>query len=246
MANTLSELFRRIMHSRLASASMIGSILFVVAGTIAFASIPDSVGVIHGCFKTQSGQLRVIDAATAQCSPSETAISWNQIGPQGPQGPAGPQGPPGQSQGRAAYSIVNGVCGSGGGGTQMFTNGGISGTFNAPALAPGHTGCGSASFQMSLSWGFQNLTGPGLPVAIGSGTALCDPCTVAGLTGRVNFALTVVGLASVDTSGVPNGTNGLGGTWTIVGATGGLAGLTGQGTYSASLSTPFVFIGTVT
>ena len=93
---TLSRLVRRITHSRLASASMISSVLLVVAGTVAFASIPDSPtgsgGVISGCFKTQNGQLRVIDPATEQCLPSETAISWNQVGPTGPQGPQGIQG----------------------------------------------------------------------------------------------------------------------------------------------------------
>ena len=48
-------------------------------------------GVINGCYKSQNGQLRVSDT----CLPSETAISWNQIGPQGPQGPQGAQGEPG-------------------------------------------------------------------------------------------------------------------------------------------------------
>lgn len=234
-------MLQKLARSRLASASLISSVLLIVAGMVAFASIPDSAGVIHGCIKTQSGQLRVIDTATEQCLPSETAISWNQVGLQGPQGPAGSQGPPGQSQGTAAYSVVVGVCGASPP-TNLNINGGISGTINAPV----GTTCGGSGFQMSLSWGFQNLTGPGGPVAIGSGTALCDPCTVAGRTGTVNFALTVVGLASVDASGVPTGINGLGGKWTIVGATGGLAGLTGQGTYSASASTPFAFIGTVT
>jgi len=48
-------------------------------------------GVINGCYKSQNGQLRVSDT----CLPSETAISWNQIGPQGIQGPQGAQGEPG-------------------------------------------------------------------------------------------------------------------------------------------------------
>lgn len=63
---------------------------------IAYAAIPDSNGVIHGCYKTSNGSLRVIDSPAVQCDPrNETAISWNQTGPQGPQGPAGPQGPQG-------------------------------------------------------------------------------------------------------------------------------------------------------
>jgi hypothetical protein len=57
-----------------------------LVGGIAYAVIPDSSGVIHGCFKTASGALRVIDPSTTSCLPSETAISWNQVGPPGPPG----------------------------------------------------------------------------------------------------------------------------------------------------------------
>jgi hypothetical protein len=49
-------------------------------------------GVINGCYKSQNGQLRLIDPATDHCLPSETAISWSQTGPQGPPGPPGPKG----------------------------------------------------------------------------------------------------------------------------------------------------------
>ncbi len=54
-------------------------------------------GVIQGCYKSQNGQLRVIDPATQVCLPSETLISWSQTGPVGPQGPIGPQGPQGDT-----------------------------------------------------------------------------------------------------------------------------------------------------
>jgi hypothetical protein len=52
-------------------------------------------GVISGCYKTQNGQLRLIDPPTDSCHPSETAISWSQTGPQGPKGDKGDPGPPG-------------------------------------------------------------------------------------------------------------------------------------------------------
>jgi hypothetical protein len=48
-------------------------------------------GIITACMKLVNGQLRIVNAA-AQCLPSETAISWNVVGPQGPQGPQGPSG----------------------------------------------------------------------------------------------------------------------------------------------------------
>jgi hypothetical protein len=60
-----------------------------LAGGIAYAAIPDPTGMIHGCFKTVGGQLRVIDTSTTNCLPSETAISWNQVGAQGTPGVSG-------------------------------------------------------------------------------------------------------------------------------------------------------------
>ena len=68
------------------------------AAYAASASIPDSSGVIHGCFKpTSNGSLSplgVIDTALpgGMCPKGQTALSWNQTGPQGPAGPVGPTG----------------------------------------------------------------------------------------------------------------------------------------------------------
>lgn len=78
---------------------------------IAYAVIPDSNGVIHGCYKTSNGSLRVIDSPAVQCDPrNETAISWSQTGPQGPQGEPGPQGPQGpigpQGPGGTAVRLI--------------------------------------------------------------------------------------------------------------------------------------------
>ena len=68
------------------------------AAYAASASIPDSAGVIHGCYKpTDNGSvsmLGVVDTALpgGTCPKGQTALSWNQAGPQGPAGPAGPMG----------------------------------------------------------------------------------------------------------------------------------------------------------
>lgn len=48
--------------------------------------------VIHGCVKTVSGDLRVVDASTTSCLASETAISWNQTGQPGVPGAKGDPG----------------------------------------------------------------------------------------------------------------------------------------------------------
>src|SRR5215470_2603175 len=67
----------------------------VAAAGITFATIPDPVGIIHGCFNKSGGNLRVIDNSVTSCGSNETAINWNQSGPMGPQGPVGPAGPQG-------------------------------------------------------------------------------------------------------------------------------------------------------
>jgi len=82
----------------------------VLAATIAMAAfglatavqaaIPDTQGVIHGCYQNDNGNLRVVDPASskkdqASCKNNETALNWNQKGPTGAAGPAGAQGPAG-------------------------------------------------------------------------------------------------------------------------------------------------------
>lgn len=57
-------------------------VALVIVGGTALAQIPDSDGVIHGCY-ARNGALRVIDASSQACKRGETAISWNQAGPQG-------------------------------------------------------------------------------------------------------------------------------------------------------------------
>jgi len=108
---------KRVVAAVAAAAALAG------AG-VAYATIPDSNGVIHACYAKPSGNtvppgtLRVIDTGLGQsCGLNETALSWNQqgvrgaTGPQGPkgatgtqgsqgvQGPAGPSGPSGTSHG---------------------------------------------------------------------------------------------------------------------------------------------------
>jgi hypothetical protein len=80
-------------------------------GINVWATIPDAGGVIHGCYKPENGQLRIVEGDAA-CGPSETAIQWNATGiqgPQGPQGPIGPQGPqgaPGDDSTRTAGGLI--------------------------------------------------------------------------------------------------------------------------------------------
>src|SRR5712691_4074663 len=76
------------------------AILALAAG-VAYATIPDSGGVIHGCYSKTSGALRVIDTGLGQtCNGTENPLNWSQTGPTGPQGntgATGPQGPQGNT-----------------------------------------------------------------------------------------------------------------------------------------------------
>ena len=91
MVDVLARL-RRLLSRRFGSGVAGGGVLVLLGASVAVASIPDSSGVIHGCYKTANGQLRIIDTASDSCRPSETAISWNQTGAQGPPGQPGPAG----------------------------------------------------------------------------------------------------------------------------------------------------------
>jgi hypothetical protein len=82
----------KLIRPALVALAIAGALL--VVGGIAYATIPDASGVIHACYKTNQGTLRVIDTAKAEsCSKSEVALDWSQTGPQGSQGPQGPTGP---------------------------------------------------------------------------------------------------------------------------------------------------------
>jgi hypothetical protein len=68
----------------------LAAVAALVSGGAVWATIPDSSGVIHACYKTSNGALRVIDTGLGgTCAASETALQWNQTGPPGPAGPAG-------------------------------------------------------------------------------------------------------------------------------------------------------------
>jgi hypothetical protein len=70
------------------TAPCAGVLALALGAAIAVGAIPDSGGVIHGCYQKRSGRLRVIDPATGQlCTRHESELSWNQRGPQGNPGP---------------------------------------------------------------------------------------------------------------------------------------------------------------
>lgn len=74
-------------------ALLIGTILALLFLTSEVSHAEDNV--IHGCYKKNNGQLRVV-GNPSECNPSEIPISWSIVGPQGPQGEEGPEGPQGE------------------------------------------------------------------------------------------------------------------------------------------------------
>jgi len=101
MGKTVDEPKKRrgLRSSRRVAAVGAGSVMALgLLGTgVAFADgaqvtgpIPSADGVIHACY-SNSGLVR-LEPAEYVCHKKQTAISWNQTGPQGPQGPRGPQG----------------------------------------------------------------------------------------------------------------------------------------------------------
>jgi hypothetical protein len=93
---------RGLRSSRRVAAVGAGSVLALgLLGTgVAFADgahvtgpIPSADGVIHACY-SHSGLVR-LEPAEYVCHKKQTAISWNQTGPQGSQGATGATGPQG-------------------------------------------------------------------------------------------------------------------------------------------------------
>jgi hypothetical protein len=90
---------------RLIITAAVAVAVAISGGAIAYASIPDSAGVIHGCYTVKGGALRVIDTAKGQtCTTGQHSLNWNQKGPQGPAGPPGPAGVSGYAVARCTVA----------------------------------------------------------------------------------------------------------------------------------------------
>jgi hypothetical protein len=88
-----------------ATAAIVGLLL---AAGVAEATIPDSGGAIHACYKSANGDLRLVDpSAGGSCNTNEKSISWTQSAPQGVQGDQGPAGVQGSAgpQGAAGLTV---------------------------------------------------------------------------------------------------------------------------------------------
>ena len=141
-------------------AALIGCV--VIAGGLAFATIPDGGGVIHGCYSKSGGSLRVIDASVTNCGKSETSLNWGVTGPQGPQGIQGPAGAQG-AQGPAGAQGPQGVQGPQG-------PSGVSHAYEATGNVVSLSGSPTAVVSLSLPAGSYLVSGKTNPSS-GVGTA---------------------------------------------------------------------------
>jgi hypothetical protein len=138
-------------------------VVVAIAGGVTYA-VADigGGGVINGCYKSQNGQLRLIDPATDSCHPSETAISWNQTGPQGPQGPTGPAGPQGPTgpQGPAGPAGPQGPQGATGPAGPQGPAGPGTKTISGIVRADGSTASGTGFTSSRVGVGDYRVTFP--------------------------------------------------------------------------------------
>jgi hypothetical protein len=97
--------------SRKAFVVLIGALAALMVGVgFAVASIPDSSGVFHACYKKHNGQLRLVES-TSSCRPSEKATSWSLTGPPGPPGTPGSSFLAGSSGGQLSTGNNGSGCG---------------------------------------------------------------------------------------------------------------------------------------
>ncbi len=88
---------RRWLGSHLKLVLLTGIVALGVPAALAFATVPDSNGVIHTCYEVSAASglpkapgpnWRVIDPSAQSCDPgTEKPLSVNQQGPAGPPGP---------------------------------------------------------------------------------------------------------------------------------------------------------------
>jgi hypothetical protein len=119
------------------AVTLIALAAVLVGAKIAVATIPATDGTVHGCVKSNKGQLYVIDPSAGQTCGKDTALDWNKTGSAGPKGIDGPKGFTG-NQG------TSGISGFEQEHTQFTTDGSGNGT--------GTTDCSSG--KVALAGGF--------------------------------------------------------------------------------------------
>jgi len=159
MANVFLKILPSGRRARIALAATAGAFLLAGIGAAAYAALQDGKGVIHACVDGK-GATRIIDVSVDACRKGETAISWNQTGPQGP---AGANGTPG-AQGAPGLQGAPGPAGAAG-----------------PAGAGGPPGAQGVQGPQGAT-GPQGPAGPSGASCNGGGSGAANKVTVGGIT----------------------------------------------------------------
>jgi hypothetical protein len=110
---------KNYLRTRVVRVIAIAGLLLAVAGSVAYATIPDDGKVFHACMLNNLGTIRLIDPTLpstnfmSKCSALESPVSWNQSGQQGIQGIQGPAGTAG-ADGKNGIDGKNGLDGKDG------------------------------------------------------------------------------------------------------------------------------------
>ncbi len=145
---------RFLPSGRVRMAAFVAVVVVLAGAGIAYASIPDASGVIHGCYLAKNGSLRVIQSPGGACTAGETALNWSQTGlkgatgTNGTNGATGPTGPAGTggTNGTNGATGPTGPTGSSGSGASLWANVSKDGTVWAQhgVLTTNALGTGSA------------------------------------------------------------------------------------------------------
>jgi hypothetical protein len=176
------------LSTRLLRYTLVGVLGLSIGGAGAIFSaglIPDSDGVIHGCYDAKKGDLRIVTDA-ADCKSSEIAISWSQRGPVGPTGATGATGLTG-STGATGATGSTGATGATGPSGPIGPSG-PAGPIGAtgPTGANGATGTTGATGSTGASGatGPTGAIGPSGPMGPTGATGATGPAGSTGATGQ--------------------------------------------------------------
>lgn len=186
-------------HLSYANVASTLALVFAMGGGAYAALSPVHNGVIHSCYRTSNGALRVVRAG-ARCGRHERALAFNQRGPAGRRGATGLPGPAGKTgatgktgktgaSGRSVTSATLGVgnanCPNGG---SSFTS--VSGTtFACSGVATSFASVDSAG-TLAASRGVTAVQapGPGVYCLKLSGAPSVGVASVRGDAGSTGFA----------------------------------------------------------
>ena len=203
-------LAHRTIQSPLIRAVLVVSVVMLMGGALASASIPAANGVISGCYRTSGGALNVIDASVTTCGKGQTPLTWNQTGPQGPQGIQGLTGPNGPAGATGATGFTGPAGPNGPAGATGFTGpAGATGPAGptSPLFCPqcNHPSAAVASANLNGAyWPSADLNGANLSGAFLNGADLRA-------TNLVNADLSSANMIGVNLSGATLGSANLSG-----------------------------------